>query len=333
MTLSYSNLGRNGRTGNILFQAASTIGVARKNGLAPVFPKWDYERYFTNHLPHGTMNTPTISEEGYGYKPIHASGGQDIVGYLQSPKYWEGNEAEIFDQFAFRKDFIEYFKSRSLYARVFEKPVIAIHIRRGDYVSNENYYELPVEYYTDALKKHFPDAFAMNIMIFSDDPAWVKEKFPIGQNVTVVENQSDIDDLGLMSLADHWIIANSTFSWWGAYLGSKGKQARIVRPLHHFAGPLAERADTKDLYPESWISFDHLVKISSVESQIAELSADMKWNAEKVSNLVFDATEGLDGSLTKINIDEVSQFKVEEKTIASVPKKNSAKKSAPTKKK
>jgi hypothetical protein len=71
--------------------------------------------------------------------------------------------------------------------------------------------------------------------------------------------KKDIEQLALMSLCDHFIISNSTFSWWGAYLGEK-EHSKIIHPAYHFAGKLLQTSNAKDYYPERWINFDHVGK-------------------------------------------------------------------------
>ncbi len=260
MTLSFSQLGKLGRIGNCLFQAASTIGIARKNDLIPVFPHWDYERYFDTPLIHVSMGTNNVSENGFLYQDVEVKNGDNLVGYFQSEKYWAKSKEEVLKQFKFQKNMTDFFTDRHIVGRLFEKEVIGIHIRRGDYVDNPNYVNLPIEYYTGALKKYFPDWKEKNILIVSDDIDYAKSVFPISDNVHYSVGRSDIDDLCLLSLCSHWIIANSTFSWWGAYLGSNQRGGTVVAPANYFEGPMKETHPLTDFYPEGWNIYDHEAK-------------------------------------------------------------------------
>ena len=97
---------------------------------------------------------------------------------------------------------------------------VALHIRRGDYIINHaNHHNLSMEYYAEALKE-FPDR---QVIIFSDDPNWchVQDIFE-GDRFLVAEGNGPYHDLYLMSQCNDFIIANSTFSWWGAWLADKG---------------------------------------------------------------------------------------------------------------
>ena len=103
---------------------------------------------------------------------------------------------------------------------------------------------------------HFPGYHKkFNLLIFSDDMDYCRLHFAGLKNVKFAEGDA-IEQLCAMSLCDHFIISNSTFSWWGAYLGEKD-HTKIIRPLKALDGPLAKKSDEKDFYPRRWIMFDH----------------------------------------------------------------------------
>jgi hypothetical protein len=259
--ITFSKLGKHGRLGNQLFQIASLIGFKNKYNCELSFPVWDYARYFKGPIPqHVPVPSTTLKEPHYHFTPEfwdrHAeqfkTKKMDILGWLQSEKYWEQCKDEVKSIFSFQdkhKSAIE--KS---YANALSRPTIAISVRRGDYVDNPNYDLLPIEYYLKALINNF-DYENFNIIIFSDDFKYCKIHFECFDNVYFAEG-SDIDQLCLMSLCDHFIISNSTFSWWGAYLGER-PGSKVIRPAYLFAGPLLAKSDFKDHYPERWIKFDH----------------------------------------------------------------------------
>lgn len=264
MIISYPRLGRNGRLGNQIFEIASTIGIARLNGMEPVFPAWGYEAYFNKQLPHGYMQTEWVEENDFTYHDLRISESCNLLGYFQSYKYWHHCEREIFEQFDFNLSLIKKLKSE--FINVFQKEVIAIHVRRTDYVDNENYYELPILYYTGALAKYFPywpDKY--NILIFSDDIKWCKERIK-GSNIYFSEGRTDIEDLCLLSQCQNFILSNSTFCWWGAYLSQTN--GIVVRPFQYFTGKIVQTHDTKDFWIPSWIPFDYTKEISYVGETI-----------------------------------------------------------------
>ena len=110
----------------------------------------------------------------------------------------------------------------------------------------KNHYNLGLDYYAKALE-HFKDN---QIVIFSDDPAWCKQQelFKDDDRFLVSEENNQYMDMCLMSLCVGHIIANSSFSWWGAWL-SKSKD--VIAPSKWF-GPDKQHLETKDLYCEDW---------------------------------------------------------------------------------
>ena len=127
-----------------------------------------------------------------------------------------------------------------------EEP-IGLHIRRGDFLTNNaNHNNLTLEYYAEALDKFKSDR---NVIIFSDDTEWCKQQELFsGDKFLVSESGNPYVDLCLMSMCSDFIIANSTFSWWGAWLANRGT---VIAPKKWF-GPNNAHLDTSDLYPESW---------------------------------------------------------------------------------
>jgi hypothetical protein len=87
-------------------------------------------------------------------------------------------------------------------------------------------------------------------VIFSDDIPWCKTIFGDGENVFYMEKNKDLYDLCMMTLCDHNIIANSTFSWWGAWLNNN-KNKKVISPFHWFKGEL-EYLNTKEMHCKNW---------------------------------------------------------------------------------
>lgn len=245
--ISFSRLGSLGRLGNQLWQIASTAGIALSNDMFCSFPEWKYEDYFINKLPHSNTIGEPIKEKNFHYnKYVLPYKDFDLNGYFQSYKYFEDWNQVIKDQFTFKPEFIEQTVEKFNH---FEKPTIAIHIRRGDYVNNPSHYNLSMGYYLTALEKL--DWQNSNLLFFSDDIQFCKWHFECLPNA-YFSLCNEIEDLCLMTLCDHFIIANSSFSWWSAYLGEK-QYSIIIRPTNQFAGNQLH-LDIKDLYPEHWIA-------------------------------------------------------------------------------
>lgn len=135
------------------------------------------------------------------------------------------------------------------------KNSVSIHVRRGDFVSanNINFHGVcSAEYFTSAARYIFdrnPDA---EFFIFSDDVTWARENIILSQPCHFVSNNfgpESFNDMRLMSLCKHNIIANSSFSWWGAWLNSNTSKI-VIAPARWFAADI----DTRDLVPSSWVT-------------------------------------------------------------------------------
>lgn len=136
-----------------------------------------------------------------------------------------------------------------------EQNSVSVHIRRGDYVSikkiTDHHGVLPISYYEQAMnyiKSKFPNT---HFFVFSDDIIWVKEHFPKKYNLTFVSDPKieDCEELILMSKCKHNILANSTFSWWGAWLNQNPEKI-IIAPKKWYRD---SSISTEDLIPSSWI--------------------------------------------------------------------------------
>lgn len=259
MIISFSRLGRHGALGNQMFQISATMGIAERNNAQSGFPEWSYENYFVNPLPHIiTENIFYVEKErNFHFDKYELEGGdRDLMGYFQAEQYFDSHP------FQFKPEFIQSIKDKGinngenyLFNKQGElwRQTICIHIRRGDYVNNECYYQLPATYFINALIIHFPQWQECKILILSDDIPYCKVHFSCLPNVFFEEGLSEIEAMALGTLCDHFILSNSSFSWWIAKLGEK-LHSKIVHPGHLFAGKLLEN-DTKDFWPERWTRF------------------------------------------------------------------------------
>ncbi len=255
MTISFSRLGNLGRLGNGLFQIASTYGLSRSKGCDLALPEWQYAKYFNGPIPEGNPRGVQVKEPAFHYCGdfIPNDRDYDVVGYLQSRKYWQHCEKEVRDVLAWEPKFLASIKEK--YVHILSKETVAIHVRRGDYVNNPAYINLPPLYYLRALMERIPNWREKNLVFFSDDPSYVKFHYGCLDNAHFPHGD-EIDNLCLMTLSDHFIVANSSYSWWGAYLGEK-PHSIVIRPQRHFSGSLAHTS-ISDLYPEHWTAFNEL---------------------------------------------------------------------------
>lgn len=190
-----------------------------------------------------------LNEQGFHYTELpKVDKNVYLTGYFQSEKYFKDYEKEIRDLFSCPEDIKQDLRGKYFFNNEFE--TCSIHVRRGDYLQLQDTHPVQnMPYFMKALKKMPKDC---NILVFSDDIQWCRDSFPsMGDRITFVSGQSDIEDLYLMSMCDHNIICNSTFSWWAAWL-NKNPDKIVVAPKNWF-GPVNAHLDTKDIYPESWI--------------------------------------------------------------------------------
>ena len=198
--LTYRRLGRNGQLGNQLWQIASTIGIARARGDQPGFPRWRYSPYFSVPAAY--------------FPDLTAIDGEDLGNdWLQRLAYFadiEDHIRQIFTPSALAWEPIAHY-----HRRVLDLPHrTAIHVRRGDYSQHESYFAaLDPKYYEEAMAMTRPP-----YLVFSDDIAWCRRNFP--SDCIFMEGNRNYEDLMLMASCDAVIAANSTFSWWGAWLST-----------------------------------------------------------------------------------------------------------------
>lgn len=177
-----------------------------------------------------------------------------IEGFFQSAKYFD-------DEIIKNLNFIAPINSKTqeIENSMQGLNTVSIHIRRGDYVSKavyKNLYnELTVAHYKSAIEIIKEKVENPVFYVFSDDPIWAKEN--LGIEATFVSHNSGNDswqDMYLMSKCKHNIIANSSFSYWGAML-NKNENKIVIAPKKWFNGDSIENS-TKDIYPENWIKHE-----------------------------------------------------------------------------
>jgi len=171
-----------------------------------------------------------------------------IIGYWQNEKYFKNIEKTIMKDFRFQDSIVN---SNSEYKqKILKSNSISLHIRRGDYLSCEvqNLEVCPLEYYYKAVKKISKKIRSPHFFVFSDDINWIKKNLRIDFPVFFVENNENYQEY-LMSCCKHNIIANSSFSWWGAWL-NKNDQKIVIAPKKWFAK--VERAHHSPVLKE-WI--------------------------------------------------------------------------------
>jgi hypothetical protein len=182
-----------------------------------------------------------------------AKKGAYLQGYWQSERYFSKHAAAIRSDFTFRLPPTGH--NTHLVRAILGSVAVSVHVRRGDYVTNPTALSVlgmcPPDYYFAAIENLQRRVPMARFFAFSDDPQWVTEvlKMRYPDLVVVDGNRADdsYNDMRLMSLCHHHIIANSSFSWWGAWLNSRSDKI-VIAPQRWFANGV----DARHLLPSTW---------------------------------------------------------------------------------
>jgi hypothetical protein len=177
----------------------------------------------------------------------------DILGWFHMYHYWDRYRDLVTSTYKFKKPIQALAEKNIDKIRAGENyPVVSIHFRRTDYldVSSLN---LTLDYYNEAISFFLQKFPYFKLLVFSDDIEWCKENI-IGENIYYSEGNSNSVDLCMMTLCDHNIIANSNFSWWGAYLNSNKKKVVICPEDYIGQDGIEAPYINKNYYPKDWIA-------------------------------------------------------------------------------
>jgi hypothetical protein len=239
MVITFSQLGNYGRIANCLFEIAATIGHAERNNVPYLFPLWEHKDKFVldNCWSDKMPKLPIYEEPHFHFAKIPNKTNLNLHGYFQSYKYFEDCKDKIRNLLT-PKDHDNY---------PFMDGFCSIHVRRTDYLKFKDFHtNLDMNYYTEAMSKVGDSKF----IVFSDDPKWCKNAFSGMQNVTVSEEADPIVDFNMQISCSSHIIANSSFSWWAAWLDPNPDKV-VIAPKNWF-GPKNSHLITKDLIPLTW---------------------------------------------------------------------------------
>lgn len=267
--IAYKLIGNNGRLGNQLFQIASTIGIAMDNKQNYYFNDAEIFKFFPklqNNIKSDFYNfTHIYNEQDFCYQEIRflENTNTTLFGYFQSFKYFYNN-------WSFISHLLEIENPRFLnYTNQFQNiKTCSIHVRRGDYITAnqlnplEPHPLIKIDYYYEAINYINADKY----IIFSDDIPWCKEKFK-GDKFYFFDNgeqyknnmEYDLFELQVMASLNHNIIANSSYSWWAAFL-NQNKNKIVIAPKiwfgHNYAKTICKynyETMLSSLIPKQWI--------------------------------------------------------------------------------
>jgi hypothetical protein len=200
-------------------------------------------------------------ESDFGFQDVAVRGRTALAGYFQSEKYFADIADRVRAQFSLHDHLLG--EIRRAYGDPRGAGTCSIHVRRTDYLTHPAMFDLSSTDYYDQAISQFESA--TTFYVFSDDISWCKQRFR-NRHFIFVEGLADVGDLQLMSRCDAHVIANSSFSWWGAWLDPNASK-RVIAPSQWFRGTSADPSvpfvagpphsgyhSTKDLVPRQWTS-------------------------------------------------------------------------------
>lgn len=244
-----------GGLGNHMFQISVAYSLSLDNGDECAFDPINssskhgqidsYKSNIYHNINFGSVPfNSSYSEPQFSYTKIPYEPNTILLGYYQSEKYFSHNRDKVLSLFGLDEVSRTYINNK--YSELLKGKTCSLHVRRGDYLKLPNHHPVcSLEYYQSAIELIGDDT---TFLVFSNDIGWCQENFN-GDNFIFI-NESDYIDMWLMSLCDDNIIANSSFSWWGAWLNPNPNK-KVTVPKRWF-GPAISN-NTEDLIPNTWI--------------------------------------------------------------------------------
>lgn len=221
------------------------------SGLARLARKWREIR--DRLLP--PKKRRLVIEQMYTFSPEAFSAGPDclLIGIWQSPRYFSDAEAPIRQELTLTSPLSP--EGTTMLKQIKEGASVSIHVRRGDYAANPKtnakHGTCSPEYYGSAIAHMTGSAADPRFFVFSDDIEWAKENLNLPESTIFVPKEiPDYEALFLMSACTHHILANSTFSWWAAWL-DVSQEAIVIAPKHWYVSGTS----TQDFIPSNWLRF------------------------------------------------------------------------------
>lgn len=242
--ITFPELGKWGRLGNQLFQMAATMALAMEHGDSYGFPRWGWEgRFgiagcFYDRPPRGGA---VYRERRFAWDPIIYKPETRLYGYFQSEKYF-GKFAPLIRRML---------TPRVTFVRAKYLGVASVHVRRGDYLDKPGCHPpLDVDYYMRAEAACRRKGVA-EFLVFTDDRPWCRMHLAHRKGWQMAPAADEVVHLSEMAACEAHVVANSSFSWWGAWLDPR-EQKFVVAPKGWFGPELAPTHPTRDLIPPRW---------------------------------------------------------------------------------
>jgi hypothetical protein len=257
-------LNKGGRIGNQMFQYANLLGIKALKGYDIVLSKehmnssmiqhtFDLSEYTAEDEENLKFNS-TVCESSHCFdsKILEVKDNTNLRGYFQTEKYFKHCSDLIRREFTFKNDTIK--EVENFLQPYLDRTLVSIHIRRTDYLVYTHIHEkCGLLYYNQAIK--ILDTPNTQFIVVSDDIEWCKKNLNIS-NVVFSHGSYDFD-LCIQSRCEHHIISNSTFSWWGAWLGTNINK-KVIAPQYWFTENYNKTSPDYDIIPENWIKLNNI---------------------------------------------------------------------------
>lgn len=283
--ITLSSLGTSGHLGSQIQIYAGLLAVAKANNLSIVFSKDMVEKdsnrirvfdlldltyeekpneFFNSFEPkHINFHTTRYDETLFNLDP---SKNYNLIGRFDLYTYWYGALGTEISNWNFKSQHTDHASKvmEQIQSTLGKKPTVSIHLRRGDYLlPHHSFCELDSNYYIKAITDNFTPAKDYNFIVFSNDIEYAKQMLG-GDNVWFVGAQgentqysdSECEDMTLMSMCDHNIIANSSYSWWAAFL-NKNPNKKVICPTNYLKSTHESSWINGSYYPPTWINIDN----------------------------------------------------------------------------
>lgn len=249
-----------GGLGNVLFQVVTTYSVSKRDNMLLLIDPTNHHgahhgisKYTNNILRNIPFSNESLNFTGYGEQGHHYieipkfNSDTKLIGYFQSEKYFKDYREDVLELLSPTNDILT--KLNDKYSDILKNKTTSLHVRRGDYLGLPDFHPvLPIEYYRKSLETINDNS---TVLIFSDDIFWCKSNFDFIDDKIFITDLEDYEELYLMSMCNNNVIANSTFSWWGAWL-NKHTDKKVVSPKVWFGEKLSQ-LQTNDIYCENWL--------------------------------------------------------------------------------
>lgn len=275
--ITFKTIGESGNLGSQLQQYASLYSIAKENGKQIVFPESSLNRghgfkfaelveipitikpdsFFSEFVDVCPDDKQIVDKRMFTLDPnLNAN----IVNRFDLFHYWfPKHEMDIL---SWNWNSTHHDAAKKLYQQIPAngRETVAIHVRRGDYLlpQHDHFCKLDIDYYQHALAPYFENIDRYHFVVFSNEIQWCKD-FLIEENelVTFIEPSSDYVDLILMSLCNHNIIANSSYSWWAAFK-NQNKAKQVTCPENYLKSYSPWSHINKNYYPQTWRALNNL---------------------------------------------------------------------------